>query len=77
MKKLHEFNIQVTDTFGGEANYSWVKEFKISAYNVPHAIRKAKKELGIGHIRHKKTEYSAFEVRLDFAPQLLWCVFID
>lgn len=38
--------IEVTDTFGGEANYAWVKRFKVSASSMLGAIRKVSKECG-------------------------------
>ena len=28
---MHKFNIEITDTFGGEANYSWVTRHTINA----------------------------------------------
>ena len=28
---METFHIEVTDTFGGEANYCWVKRFKVTA----------------------------------------------
>ena len=42
-------NVEVTDTFGGEANYSWVRRY---SFEVPDAmgrgsiVRRAKKEIG-------------------------------
>jgi len=44
-----KIKVEVTDTFGGEANYSWVRRFNIDApdslsnYSV---VRRAKKEIG-------------------------------
>jgi len=42
-------NIEVTDTYGGEANYSWVKRYSIeipaSLSNLA-IVRRAKKEAG-------------------------------
>jgi len=42
----HLFYIEVTDTFGGEANYCWVNRFKVSASSILGAIRKVSKETG-------------------------------
>ena len=42
-------NVEVTDTFGGEANYSWVKRTEmqlmdaLSKYSI---VRRVKKEIG-------------------------------
>ena len=41
------YEYEYTDTFGGEANYSWVKRGKVAANSFAHAIRKVKQELGI------------------------------
>lgn len=41
------YEYEYTDTFGGEANYSWVRRGKVTAKNFAHAIRKVKQELGI------------------------------
>ena len=42
---------EVTDTFGGEANYSWVKRGEVRCkpgenYSDPAAVRRAKKSAG-------------------------------
>lgn len=34
------FYAEVTDTFGGEANYSWVRRYKVKATTFTGAIRK-------------------------------------
>ena len=61
---METFNIELTDTFGGEANYSWVKRAQIKAKNFRGAIIKAKKEFGID-LRHRKNDFGDM-VRLDF-----------
>lgn len=38
--------VEVTDTFGGEANYSWVKRFKVHASSDLGAIRKVSRHTG-------------------------------
>ena len=38
--------VEVTDTFGGEANYAWVKRFKVNAATPRGAIVKVSKETG-------------------------------
>jgi hypothetical protein len=53
-------NVELTDTFGGEANYCWVKR---ASFDVPangtdrQAIRRAKALLGLSGIRHTKDSY--------------------
>ena len=43
---METFYIEVTDTFGGEANYCWVKRFKVTAKSELGAIRKVSREMG-------------------------------
>ena len=33
---MHTYEIEITDTFGGEANYSWVKRHNISMPELTH-----------------------------------------
>ena len=42
-----KFNIEVTDTFGGEANYCWVRRtaVELPAYPTNRALAKAVREL--------------------------------
>ena len=53
-------NAELTDTFGGEANYGWVRR---ASFDVPangtdrQAIRRAKALLGLSGIRHTKSGY--------------------
>ena len=44
MKK--QFFVQMTDTFGGEANYSWVNRFIVTASSELGAIRKVTTRTG-------------------------------
>lgn len=41
------FYAELTDTFGGEANYSWVSRFKVHASSPLGAIRKLSRETGL------------------------------
>ncbi len=38
------FYVEVTDTFAGEANYCWVRRYKVKASSVLGAIRKVSSE---------------------------------
>jgi hypothetical protein len=40
------YYVEITDTFGGEANYAWVKRFKVHASSELGAIRKIGRETG-------------------------------
>lgn len=40
------FFVEVTDTFGGEANYSWVRRLKVRANSALGAIRKVSRDYG-------------------------------
>ena len=42
-----EFYIEITDTFGGEANYSWVTRHKVRATTERGAMRKIGRESGL------------------------------
>lgn len=37
---MNTYRIEVTDTFGGEANYSWVRRYTVQANCTLGAIRK-------------------------------------
>ncbi len=49
---LHEWTpgpfwfFEMTDTFGGDANYSWVHRFKVQAPTMRGALRKLAREIG-------------------------------
>ena len=40
------YYVEVTDTYAGEANYCWVKRFKVHASSRLGAIRKVSRETG-------------------------------
>jgi hypothetical protein len=51
-------NIELTDTFGGEANYSWVRRAQIEeAKTKVGTIRRAKKALGISDVRTRTIDH--------------------
>lgn len=55
-----QVHIEHTDTFAGEANYSWVIRKSFDSEDQTKAsqiIRKAKSLLGISGIRHKKEDF--------------------
>ena len=40
------FYVELTDTFAGEANFSWVQRFKVSAQTMRGAVWKISRETG-------------------------------
>ena len=44
----HTFHVEVTDTYGGEANYSWKKQWLIKASSPQGVITKLAKSEGSG-----------------------------
>lgn len=45
---MRTYNVEVTDTFGGEANYSWVRRYTYKANSERGAILKFAREHGAG-----------------------------
>ncbi len=44
--------VELTDTYGGEANYSWVTRVKVQAKTLEHAVRRFSKDAGFtGRVR--------------------------
>jgi len=43
---METFYIEMTDTYGGEANYCWVKRFLVNAKSFTHAIGKVTRKTG-------------------------------
>ncbi len=69
---------ELTDTFSGEANYSWVKEGKVSAKTSKGIVRLIKKELGLTNVRCRKEDYGD---NISLYPQgicqVLFITFVD
>jgi hypothetical protein len=54
------YNVEYTDTYGGEANYSWVRRasFKASAsLSDREIVRRAKKEIDLTGVRCKRNNF--------------------
>jgi hypothetical protein len=43
---MQTYNIEITDTYAGEANYSWVDRITVQAKSMRGAITQASKKLG-------------------------------
>lgn len=70
----HVYFVECTDTFSGEANYSWVKRVHVRASSAVGAIRKARSHWGhAGRIR--KSWNSGDETRYD-AQGACICYFV-
>ena len=57
-----DIHYEITDTYGGEANYSWVKRGKIESkpgenYSDLAAVRRVKKDAGWENLRCKREDY--------------------
>ena len=46
MTTKSKFEIEITDTFGGESNYSWVKRYTVHATSFMGAMRIAARDFG-------------------------------
>ncbi len=53
----HIYRIEVTDTFGGEANYAWARRHDFTAKSDLAAVRKAKNLAGWTGIRCEREDY--------------------
>ncbi len=53
------FYVEITDTFGGEANYSWITRHKVSAKSELGAIQKISRDSGISWRRDFANRYNS------------------
>lgn len=67
------FFVEITDTYGEDANYSWVKRFKVNASSELGAIRKVSSETGLNF---RKEWDTGDLVRYD-AKQCAVCAFLS
>ncbi len=51
INEMSTYDFEYTDTFGGEANYSWVNRGTVSAKSPKHAALLARKELGLTGVK--------------------------
>lgn len=69
------WDIEVTDTFAGESNYSWVERFTIPSKpneSKLATIRRAKKEAGLNGVRCNARDYGD-SWRLDIRGACIVC----
>lgn len=65
--------VELTDTYGGEANYSWVTRFKVKASSMRGAVWKVSRQTNMSW--HKVEDYGD-SCRYD-SKSGLTCFFID
>jgi hypothetical protein len=68
------YQAEWTDTYGGEANYSWVRRATIEALgdvSVRAIVRRAKRELGISGVKGRTYDHGAM---IEFRPYRMSCV---
>ena len=71
---MPKYDIEWTDTFGGEANYCWVERSTIEAKNLQGAIRKAKQARYYSPVpRHKVTIDTGDFIRIDIIGANICC----
>lgn len=71
-KAKHIYYVEVTDTYGGEANYCWVSRFKVHASSVQGAIRKVSSKMGF----YSRKAYDTGDMaRYDFKGAAI-CAFV-
>lgn len=71
---MPKYDIQWTDTFGGEANYCWVETDTLEAPNIKAAITKAKQKRYYSPIpRHIITMDTGDMVRIDIVGANVCC----
>lgn len=72
------WNIEVTDTYGGEANYCWVRRYTIPSKKDEtdlQVIRRAKKAAGLTGVRCRSQNYGD-SWRLDICGAAI-CMFVN
>ena len=67
------YNVEMTDTFGGEANYCWATRDQIEANSLKQAITRFKKKHGV-NVKHKLKYDSGDFRRVDLVDACV-CIF--
>jgi hypothetical protein len=70
---MQTYYIEITDTFGGEANYSWITRHKVAATTERGAMRKIGRESGLSW--HKTGDFGDVQ-RWDSASGAT-CAFVE
>ena len=48
---MQDYFVEITDTFAGEANYSWARHFKVTAQDENDVVAKISDEYGLNWIK--------------------------
>ena len=72
-KQSNIYFVEVTDTYAGEANYSWVHRFKVKASSEIGAIRKVGKYIGVNF----RKDYSTGDMMRYSSKSKCSCAFVD
>lgn len=67
------FYVEITDTYGEDANYSWVKRFKVHASSDLGAIRKVSRETGLNF----RKEWDSGDLTRYDATHCAMCAFLS
>lgn len=59
---MKQWFIEITDTFAGEANYSWVRRYKVNAKTKRAALLKIAKEYASGWRKQCSGEVSQYKL---------------
>lgn len=71
---MSKYDIEWTDTFGGEANYCWTERYTIEAKSLQGAIRKAKQQRYYSPVpRHRVTIHCGYYMRIDIVGANVCC----
>lgn len=62
---MYTYNIEITDTYGGESNYSWVQRLQVKAKSMQGAISKASRHFGYKGFRLENWcgDYASYSLR--------------
>ena len=70
---MQDYFVEITDTFSGEANYSWATRYKVTAPDENDAIVKISNESGINWIK----QWGDYECCRYDSESGLTCLFIS
>jgi len=74
MKQIKQtYFVEMTDTFGGEANYSWVNRFLVQSVSMRGAISKVTRETGY----HARVNYDCGDMARYDAIAACICYFVS
>jgi ABC-type anion transport system duplicated permease subunit len=62
---MNTYNIEITDTYGGQSNYSWVQRLQVKAKSMQGAISKASRHYGYKGFRLENWcgDYASYSLR--------------